>query len=832
MRAKDALGRHGEELAARHLIEQGLVVLDRNWRCDVGEVDIVARDGDALVVCEVKTRRSRRVRQSARGDHPAEGSPAAPARGLLGAGARRPARGDPHRRGRVVLRALSSAPDAAEIEHVRGAIWLSTASAHRRDAHRRPRPAGRVEIDASPGVPGMSVVGLPDTAVRRGPRPGPGGDRQQRGGVAGVARSPSACRRRRCASAAAASTWRSPAACLAAFGSLPPRGARPLGAASASSAWTARPAGAGLLPMVLAAVSAGHRTSAGAEGNGGEAALVPGAEVAVVARPPEAVGLLRGERATAVGRRRVSPGRRAGRRPRPRRRQRPARRPARGRGGGRGRPPPAAARSRREPARRLLAERLPGLLPPLDRAAGARGHRDPLGRRRPGRRGTRWSCGRRSRHRTTPRRRPPSSAAAAVSPGRARSASPTAVCSSSTRRRSSPARCSTRCASRWSPGRWSSPAPSAAVTYPARFQLVLAANPCPCGRGRWRAVACPRLHLHPGQTRRYGARLTGPLLDRVDLRVPVPPLTGPSWSTAGAGEPSGPVRERVLRRPRTDRSTTVRDTLDHQRRGARPGAAWALPGGSRRRWRVVLEEVGRGRLSARGVDRVLRVAWTLADLAGVDRPGRPRWPAPSACGEGACRGRRDRGGAPSDAERAARATRAARRARRRASGGGRPDARRRARCWTGRAPGPHAAGAWPTTACPAALRPRGRPRAAGPSAAAGSCVPGDVEWPTQLADLGAGEPLGLFVRGRRPPARRGALGRRGRCAGGHVVRAARRQRAGRRPGRPGLDGRGLRRGVRDRRRRPPRRAGGGRQHGGGPRLRGRRGLPAGPHRAA
>jgi putative endonuclease len=60
VRAKDACGRFGEELATSHLISQGLIVLDRNWRCDVGEVDIVAREGDVLVICEVKTRSSRR----------------------------------------------------------------------------------------------------------------------------------------------------------------------------------------------------------------------------------------------------------------------------------------------------------------------------------------------------------------------------------------------------------------------------------------------------------------------------------------------------------------------------------------------------------------------------------------------------------------------------------------------------------------------------------------------------------------------------------------------------------------------------------------------------
>ena len=62
MRAKDAVGRYGEDVAARHLHDAGMVILDRNWTCRGGEVggeiDIVARDGDVLVFCEVKTRRS------------------------------------------------------------------------------------------------------------------------------------------------------------------------------------------------------------------------------------------------------------------------------------------------------------------------------------------------------------------------------------------------------------------------------------------------------------------------------------------------------------------------------------------------------------------------------------------------------------------------------------------------------------------------------------------------------------------------------------------------------------------------------------------------------
>lgn len=58
MRAKDALGRYGESLAAQALQQAGFELLDRNWRCDLGEIDLVARDGCELVVCEVKTRSS------------------------------------------------------------------------------------------------------------------------------------------------------------------------------------------------------------------------------------------------------------------------------------------------------------------------------------------------------------------------------------------------------------------------------------------------------------------------------------------------------------------------------------------------------------------------------------------------------------------------------------------------------------------------------------------------------------------------------------------------------------------------------------------------------
>lgn len=73
VRAKDALGAYGERLAADHLRAAGMTVLECNWRCRLGELDIVARDGDVLVVCEVKTRSSTRF------GHPLEAVTAAKA---------------------------------------------------------------------------------------------------------------------------------------------------------------------------------------------------------------------------------------------------------------------------------------------------------------------------------------------------------------------------------------------------------------------------------------------------------------------------------------------------------------------------------------------------------------------------------------------------------------------------------------------------------------------------------------------------------------------------------------------------------------------------------
>lgn len=156
------------------------------------------------------------------------------------------------------------------------------------------------------------------------------------------------------------------------------------------------------------------------------------------------------------------------------------------------------------------------------------------------------------------------------------------------------------------------------VLYPARFQLVMAANPCPCGLGFGKGVGCS---CTPLAKRGYLGRLSGPLLDRVDLQVQVPAVTRSSLAGV-TGESSAVVAARV-----------------HRARQAQ-AARWAetpwelnsqVPGSTLRRgrWRLppatttdLDRALDRGQLTLRGYDRVARVGWTIADLAGRDSPTR------------------------------------------------------------------------------------------------------------------------------------------------------------------------------------------------------------------
>ena len=159
------------------------------------------------------------------------------------------------------------------------------------------------------------------------------------------------------------------------------------------------------------------------------------------------------------------------------------------------------------------------------------------------------------------------------------------------------------------------------VTLPARFQLVLAANPCPCGHGWGKGLECT---CTPMMRRSYFGKLSGPLLDRVDLQVHVQP---PGLTMAGAppGESTAAVAARVAA-ARTAQGERWRVVLE-RRRGVNAdvpgsvlrGTPWRLPASDTRTLDRLVET---GALSLRGYDRTLRCAWTIADITGCSRPGR------------------------------------------------------------------------------------------------------------------------------------------------------------------------------------------------------------------
>ena len=148
------------------------------------------------------------------------------------------------------------------------------------------------------------------------------------------------------------------------------------------------------------------------------------------------------------------------------------------------------------------------------------------------------------------------------------------------------------------------------VRFPANFQLVAAMNPCPCGYYGDKSGRC---QCRPEQIKRYQEKLSGPLLDRIDLHITVPALPASDLQSAQKGESSAEVRQRVIQA--------------YQRQQTRQGKAnnelspseldqFAPLGDAESR--ILAMAQSRLNLSARGYHRVLRVARTIADLAGSD----------------------------------------------------------------------------------------------------------------------------------------------------------------------------------------------------------------------
>ena len=151
------------------------------------------------------------------------------------------------------------------------------------------------------------------------------------------------------------------------------------------------------------------------------------------------------------------------------------------------------------------------------------------------------------------------------------------------------------------------------VEYPANFTLVAAMNPCPCGYYNHPTRECT---CSPGSVHRYMSRISGPLLDRIDLHIEVTPVLPQELSTAAAGEPSAVIRERVMR-AREIQAERFREAegihTNAMMNSALLRECCRLDAASAALLERAMERLS---LSARAYDRILKVARTIADLAG------------------------------------------------------------------------------------------------------------------------------------------------------------------------------------------------------------------------
>ncbi len=154
------------------------------------------------------------------------------------------------------------------------------------------------------------------------------------------------------------------------------------------------------------------------------------------------------------------------------------------------------------------------------------------------------------------------------------------------------------------------------VTFPAQFLLVLAANPCPCGKYSSRGLGCTCTSL---QVRRYLGKLSGPLMDRIDIRVDVDPVGRIELASNNLGEPSDVIRQRVMnaRQRAADRFKSDGWRLNSEI----PARALRIEyRPEQQAMNFLHDELDKELLTARGLHKVLRLSWTLADLAEHAKP--------------------------------------------------------------------------------------------------------------------------------------------------------------------------------------------------------------------
>ena len=153
------------------------------------------------------------------------------------------------------------------------------------------------------------------------------------------------------------------------------------------------------------------------------------------------------------------------------------------------------------------------------------------------------------------------------------------------------------------------------LTFPAKFILVLAANPCPCGKFSGKGLACTCTQV---QIRRYLNKLSGPLLDRIDLRVSVENVSRIELANS-ENESSASIRSRVIAARRiaavrfADESWNLNSEIP-------PRALRSKYQPERAAMNFLHDELERERITARGIHKIIRTSWTIADLKGIARP--------------------------------------------------------------------------------------------------------------------------------------------------------------------------------------------------------------------
>jgi magnesium chelatase family protein len=161
------------------------------------------------------------------------------------------------------------------------------------------------------------------------------------------------------------------------------------------------------------------------------------------------------------------------------------------------------------------------------------------------------------------------------------------------------------------------------VTYPARFMLVAAMNPCRCGHAYEPGYACKRGRIDRC-TADYQARISGPLMDRIDLRIEVPAVTATDLILPAPSEGSAEVASRVAAARDIQLARYAAAGLPHIRTNSEaPASVLETVAQPDTQGQKLLRNAAEAmRLSARGYHRVLRVARTLADLDGMEQIGR------------------------------------------------------------------------------------------------------------------------------------------------------------------------------------------------------------------